>query len=166
MKPSHPSPRSRKDQSALERRRLKAAKLFRQKVKHAEIARRLGVSRAAVRQWYVLWQTGGQEALKTPAPLGRKPKLAGKDLRTVERLLVAGPEAAGYATGLWTLERIATMIRAETGVRYETGSVWYVLGRLGWTSQRPETRARERNEAAIARWQRTTWPALQKKGSG
>lgn len=165
MKHSHPSSSSHRDVSALERRRLKAARLFRKGIKHAEIARRLKVSRAAVRQWYVLWQTGGRDALRAAGRLGRKPKLTPAAEQKVARILAKGPRAVGYGTDLWTLERIAVVVKATTGIRYATGSVWYVLGRLGWSCQKPESRYRERDEAAIARWRRVAWPALQKKGS-
>jgi hypothetical protein len=35
--------------------------------------------------------------------------------------------------------------------------------RLHWSSQKPERRARERNEAEIARWQREEWPRIKKQ---
>jgi transposase len=156
---------SHRDAPALERRRLNAARLFHTGVRHAEIARELGVSRAAVRQWFVLWKTGGKHALRAAGRLGRKPKLTQANERKVARILTNGPRSVGYSTDLWTLERIASVVKAATGVQYETGSIWYVLGRLGWTCQKPESHARERDPAAIARWRKTTWPAWQKKGS-
>lgn len=43
------------------------------------------------------------------------------------------------------------------------GHLWRVLGALGWSVQKPERRALQRDEAAIAHWQEHTWPALKKK---
>jgi len=37
-----------------------------------------------------------------------------------------------------------------------------LLHQLGWSHQKPERRALERNEAAIAHWKRTVWPAVKK----
>jgi hypothetical protein len=37
---------------------------------------------------------------------------------------------------------------------------------LGFSCQRPERRAIERNEEAVRQWKRTKWPALKKKRSG
>jgi hypothetical protein len=34
---------------------------------------------------------------------------------------------------------------------------------LGWSCQRPERKARERNEEAIRRWVRHRWPRIKKK---
>jgi hypothetical protein len=34
---------------------------------------------------------------------------------------------------------------------------------MGWTVQRPERRAIERDEAAIARWVKADWPRIRQK---
>ena len=70
--------------------------------------------------------------------------------------------AWGYATDLWTLPRIAGVIWDLTGAGYHPGHVWRVLRKLGWSRQKPITRAREREEDAIGRWIRPTWPAIKK----
>jgi hypothetical protein len=42
-------------------------------------------------------------------------------------------------------------------------AVWVILRhRLGWTLQRPERRASERDEEAIARWVAQDWPRIKK----
>jgi winged helix-turn-helix protein len=54
---------------------------------------------------------------------------------------------------------VAVVITQLTGVRYHPGHVWVILRqRLGWTLQRPERRASERDEEAIARWVAEDWP--------
>jgi transposase len=63
---------------------------------------------------------------------------------------------------LWTLERIAQVITKVSGVRYHPGHVWRIVRRLGWSLQKPTTRARERDEVEIARWKRRTWARLKK----
>jgi transposase len=40
--------------------------------------------------------------------------------------------------------------------------VWRLLGALGFSSQKPERRAIERDELAVLQWKRKTWPALKK----
>jgi len=44
--------------------------------------------------------------------------------------------------------------------------VWRLLGASGFSCQRPERRAIERDEQAIARWKRAVWPALKKRRAG
>ncbi len=37
-----------------------------------------------------------------------------------------------------------------------------LLGAMGFSSQKPERRAIERDESAVLAWKRKTWPALEK----
>jgi transposase len=61
------------------------------------------------------------------------------------------------------LERVAVVITQLTGVRYHPGHVWVILRhRLGWTLQRPERRASERDEEAITRWVQQEWPRIKR----
>ncbi len=89
---------------------------------------------------------------------GRKPKLSAAQLAHVEQELLRGPRAQGYASEVWTLPRIADLIHKVTGVQYHSGHVWRVLHALGWSVQRPEHRAKERDEEAIERWVKRRWP--------
>jgi transposase len=142
----------------LEKRRLRAARLFAKGRSRAQVARALGVSWAAVDTWYRAWREEGEAGLKGAGRAGRKPKLTPVQLGRVEQALLQGPLAHGYATLLWTLPRIAALIAKLTGVRYHPGHVWRILQAMGWSVQRPEHRAKERNEAVIDRWQKRRWP--------
>jgi transposase len=151
------------DYQALEARRLQAARLFEQGLSQAAVSRTLGVKPASVCRWHRAWSAGGPQALKQQMPAGRKPRLTPAQLARLEQELLKGPQAQGYRSELWTLERIGRLIRKLVGVRYHRGHVWRLLGRMGWSAQRPALRARERDEEAIAHWRRRRWPA--KRGS-
>jgi transposase len=154
---SHCSPRA-----ALEARRLEAADLFRAGLSHSEIARRLGVSRKAVIDWHKRFAAEGVEGLQYQ-PTGRPRRLSDEQYRQIAEALLEGPEAHGYPTQLWTLERIAQLIERLTGVPYAPGYVWYILReRLGFTSQKPTCRAAERDEEAIEHWKQEVWPEIKK----
>ena len=152
----------RRDFAALEARRMEAARLFARNVSQHEVARQLGVSVTAAHRWCHAWQTQGRPGLKAAGRAGRKPRLDRAALTRVERALLQGAPAHGFATDLWTLPRIATVIRRLTGVQFHPGHVWYLLRALQWSVQRPVRQARERNEAAIAQWTRTRWPRVKK----
>lgn len=152
----------RRDFAGLEKRRLKAARLFAKGHSRAQVARTLGVSWAAAHNWYRTWQREGKAGLKAAGRAGRKPKLTPAQLAQVEGELLRGPLAHGYATSLWTLPRIAALIAKLTGVQYHPNHVWRILRAMGWSLQRPEHRAKERDEQAIVRWQKRRWP--QRKG--
>ena len=147
----------------MEQRRNRAAAFFNQGQSAPEVARRLGVARQVAYRWKEAWERGGQRALASKGPAGRKPKLTGEQSQQVTAALVAGPVAHGYKTALWTLPRVAALIEDLTGVRYHPGHVWRLLGASGFSCQRPERRAVERDEKAIRRWRRVEWPALKKR---
>jgi transposase len=153
----------RRDFDALEKRRLEALRLLRQGLNQSEVARRLRVVRQSVARWAALERQGGERALRQAGRAGRKPRLIPRQKARLEQRLLAGPERLGYETSLWTSERVADLIEQEFGVRYHPGHVWKILVGLGWSCQRPAGRALERNEEAIRRWKKATWPGIKKK---
>lgn len=161
----HSFPSSHRDRAALERRRQNAAKLFVKGRRQAEIARTLKVSREAVRKWHDAWKGNGTGGLVSKGKPGPKPRLTPEKLKLVERALLKGPTAYGFATQLWTLERIATVIKKVADVSHGTTRVWQVLLALNWSCQKPETRATERDEDAIRYWKKVVWPRIKKKRS-
>ena len=150
----------------LERRRCRAAALLDAGWSQEEVAEELGVTHGAVSQWAKARRAGGDEALRSKPHPGRKPKLDETELQRLEELLLRGPRAHGWATELWTLPRIVQLIEHEFGVRYDPSGVWHVLRRMGFSCQRPEHRARERDEQAIAGWRKRDWPRIKKARGG
>jgi transposase len=136
-------------------------------VSQAEVARELEVSRQSVSRWYADWRAGGTKALKAAGRAGRMPRLTDAQLRRLDLALRRGPRAYGFASDLWTLDRVAQVIETETGVRYHPGHVWKLLrDKLGWSRQRPARRAVERDDEAIARWVATDWPRIKRGPAG
>ena len=151
-----------RDFEGLERRRMRAVRLFEQGETQSSVARRLRVTRTTAMRWARAWHAAGRPALRAAGRAGRKPRLSSDQVDRVEQALLEGPLEFGYATELWTLPRVAAVIQRLTGVRYHPGHVWRVMRQLGWSLQKPTTRAKERDEEAIARWVKTTWPTLKK----
>jgi transposase len=147
----------------LEKRRIQAAKLLKKGIHEAEVARRVGVHRQSVNRWARQLSESGMSGLKKAGRVGRKSRLTEADLDNIREALKRGPQALGYETGLWTAWRVADLIERECGVKYHSGHVWKVLKLLGWSCQRPTTRALERDENAIRRWKQKRWPELKKK---
>ena len=157
--------RPRRDFTALEARRLRAAEMFTKGATQADVARELGVSRPTALEWYRKWSGGGKQALRAGRP-GRPPLLDASDMARVVKALRAGPVANGFPTEMWTLPRVAEVIEVLTGVSYHPGHVWYILRAMGWSRQRPARRAIERDDAAIDAWVKQRWPAVKKTPDG
>lgn len=142
--------------------RLKAASLFAEdRYSNAEIAHKLGVARSTVSHWFQAWKRDGEAGLAIGTP-GRSALLSDEQWQDIQNALLEGPAAHGYDTELWTLERIADLIDKKTGIKYHPGYVWEILKKLGWSYQKPERVAKQRDEEAIARWKRERWPVIKK----
>jgi transposase len=155
----------KRDFDALENRRFSAFRLLQKGLSEAEVARQVGVHRQSVNRWAKQVGERGREGLKKAGRAGRKSRLSKADIKRVESGLKRGPEALGYETNLWTLERVAKLIERDCGVKYHPGHVGWLLGKLGWSCQRPAGRALQRDEQAIERWKKRGWPKLKKKPS-
>src|SRR5271165_2145242 len=153
----------KRDCDQLQRRRLRAARLFDRGWRKIEVARHVGVSAQSVGRWYAAWQARGTDGLKKAGRAGRKPRLGADQMELIEHALRQGPQALGYDTPLWTAARVADLIERQTSVRYHPDHIYRLLQQLGWSCQRPVGRALERDERAIRRWKRDRLPAIKKK---
>ncbi len=148
--------------AVLEARRRRALALWKRDLSLNEVGRRLGCAPSSVKRWRDAVAAQGAEGLRVRASPGRPRKLTAVQQRRLGTLLLAGPLAAGYRTDLWTTARIAALIQARFQISYHPDHVGRLLHRLGWTAQKPERRALERDEAAIARWKTRTWVRVKK----
>jgi len=140
--------------------RLQAADWFAEGAPVAEIARRLRVSTNSVYVWRRRWRAGGEAALASKGPGGSGCRLDEARQQRLAEALEAGPAAHGFGEDQrWTLPRVADLIARMFHVRYSLRGVSLLLHRMGFSPQRPAHRAVERDEAAIATWRRTEWPA-------
>jgi transposase len=145
----------------LEERRLAAAGVLRAgRVTQAEIARRMGVSRASVTRWKQRLARAGRRGLRRrPAP-GRPSHLRPHQWARLLRRLRGSAVAAGFETERWTLPRIAVVVARTFGVRYHPRSLGPALRARGWSPQVPIARARERDDALVAAWLQRDWPRI------
>ena len=127
-----------------------------------EVAQRVGASPSSVWRWKQAFDGGGPEALAAKPVPGRPRKLQKAEGQRLLALLLKGAMAYGYPNELWTLKRIARVIRREFGVRYHPNHVWRVLRRCRWSCQVPERRPVQRNEEEIEHWKRYQWPHIKK----
>lgn len=146
----------------LEHRRTRAIDLLAQGFAPVEVAHMVGVDRRSVRRWNASYRHRGKAALKAKAVPGRPPALDEKARRRVEQILLKGAAAAGFPTDLWTCPRVAQVIERRFGVAYHVDHVGRLLHGLGWSPQKPERRAVERDEGEIRRWVKQDWPKVKK----
>lgn len=147
----------------LQKRREYAIQLLRSGRSLSTVARAVSVSPSSVFRWRQAYKRRGRKGLEAKPVPGRSPRLSRAQKEQLEQALLDGPLAAGYKTDLWTLERITRLIYRRFGVRYHPGHVWKILTALGFSCQKPERRALQRDDEAIAHWKHYVWPRIKKK---
>jgi transposase len=158
--------RTKGSAEVLEARRHYGLRLLDQGLSLTEVGRLLDVAPSSVMRWRDARDTGGEDALRIRISSGRPLKLGLRQRDRLTKLLLRGARAFGYSTDLWTTARIARVIQREFGVRYHRAHVSRLMRGLGWSVQKPERRALERNEDRIAHWKGRTWSAIKKKPRG
>jgi transposase len=152
--------------AVLEARRHRALRLLDQGRSLNEVSRLLDCAASSVMRWRDARKAGGEQGLRVRFSPGRPPKLSARERRRLVQLLLRGAQAHGHATDLWTTARVARVIFREFRVRYHRAHVGRLLHGLGWSVQKPERRALERNEERIEHWKREAWPRIKKKPRG
>ena len=147
------------------RRRVRAGRMLLAGKTPAEAAHAVGVARQTAYTWKAILDEGGIDALRAMLAPGRPARLDEVQLQALGRVLVQSPTAHGFGTELWTLKRVGVLIDRLYGVKFGQTQIWRILGGLGFSVQKPERRAIERDEDAVQTWKRKTWPALKKKPS-
>lgn len=144
----------------LAKRRRRALNLLESGKRVKEVAKIIGVTERSIRYW--------QEEARNPKnrsglrPPGHPSHLTMEQLKVLEQELLKGAYEHGYAEDYWTLDRIARLIWDKFKVRYHPSSVWHIMKRLGWSNQRPQRRALQRNDETIRHWKHYAWPRIKK----
>ena len=147
-------------------RRRRALKLLDEEFSLNEVARRLHCAASSVMRWRNEWRRRGADSLRVRFSPGRPRRLTRSQERRLLRMLLKGAMANGYRTELWTTKRVAEVIRKNFHVPCHFNTAGLQLHRFGWTHQKPEQRALERNDKAIERWKREKWPEVKKTPRG
>jgi transposase len=143
----------------LERRRRRAVELVEQGEAPTVVARILGVRPSSLHRWRrMARQPNGLEAKPLPGPT---PKLSDYQLHKLEYFLRQGAHKHGWPNRLWTADRVAQLIHQRFGIAYHPEHVRKILKqRLGWSSQKPQLRAREQNDKEVERWRADEFPRI------
>jgi transposase len=142
---------------------MKALELLEQGYQPVEVAKTLGVDRRSVRRWKAAYRKKGVKAVRAKPASGRPQKLDARARKKLQRLLLKGAKSSGYHNDLWTCPRVAQMIERHFGVKYHVDHIGRLLRAVGFTPQRPQRKAIERDEEQIQNWIKRQWPRIKKK---
>lgn len=147
-----------------ERRRLLAGNDLMQGMAQADVAKKYHIHPSSVCRWKKIIAEKGIDGLQSKKTPGAQKKLTSKQEEQLVEAITEGPVAYGYSTDLWTIKRVAKLIRDKFGVTYNTNYVGELLHRLGFSPQKPRRVASERNDDERRTWVRDVW-AESKKNS-
>jgi transposase len=120
----------------MERRRLAAAQQLLNGFSQSRVARLHGVSRTTVSRWHHSLVQKGVGSLARRRATGRPSRLTADQLSGIVRIFGDGPQAHGLANKSWTTKRLATVIEAQFGVRYDEDHVGRLMHKLGLRTRR------------------------------
>ena len=151
------------DHGTLETIRTMAVTRVREGERPSEVIASYGFHRCTVYRWLKVARGRGRglKALAARPATGRPRTLTAAQERQVFSWINGkNPMPYGFDFGLWTRQIVRELIVRRFGVRLSLASIGAVLARQGLTPQKPLQRAYQRDPAAIARWQRETYPAI------
>ena len=157
-------PRPKGSVELIEARRRQALRLLEEGYSLNEVGRMIGSAPSSVMRWRDALQSGGEEALKVRFSPGRPPALTPAQRKQVVKLLLKGAIASDFSTELWTTGRVAILIQKHCRVQFHRSHVARLLHELGFSCQKPEHRALERDEEKIEEWKRKRWPKRTPRG--
>lgn len=147
----------------MEERRLEGGRLLKAgKLSQAEIARELGVSRAAVSGWGKKVEREGMRGLRKRKAKGGRSKLTREQKQKLKRFLDHGALACGFPTDRWTIQRVCELIEREFGVSYHPNYLNRLLDKLGFSPQKPLPRAVEQERELVQAWLKRDFPRIKK----
>jgi transposase len=155
-------PRPKGSAELIEARRRQALRLLDEGYSLNEVGRMIGSAPSSVMRWRDAVQSGGEEAFKVRFSSGRPPALTAAQRKQIVKLLLKGAMANGFSTELWTTGRVAVLIQKHCRVQFHRSHVARLLHELGFSCQKPERRALERDEEKIEAWKRQRWPQVKK----
>jgi transposase len=147
----------------LEHRRLLAIRRLLEGYSPAEVAEFLEVDPRTVRRWLDRFRREGDAGLLARPVPGRPAKLTSTQEKIIRRWLTENPTKHGFATELWTGQRLAQLIRQEFGVRLNPRYLCTWMRTRGFTPQKPQRAAREGDPEEVAAWLEFQWPRIKKR---
>ena len=128
-----------------------------------KIAEDLELGWSSVNRWLMWFNAEGTHGLEPRKAPGAVPRLTPEQYTELGNIIDAGPQSAGYSTGIWTGPMIGDLIYSRYRVRYHNEYVPRLLHKLGFSIQRPRKKLARADKERQDQWLKTTFPAIKKK---
>jgi transposase len=126
----------------------------------------IGVGRRTLQDWIHRYRYNGIAGLHKGPYTGGKSKLSDEQKSELAEIIAAGPEAAGYDTGVWIAPIIVELVRKRYGVSYSSSQIARILHDLRFSVQYPTKKFPKADEEARERWLIQQLPEIKKSEEG
>jgi transposase len=126
----------------------------------------IGVGRRTLQDWIRRYRQRGISGLvKGPYPGGRS-RLTEEQKAELSGIIAAGPEKAGFDTGVWIAPMVVKLVKDLYGVSYSASQIGRILHRLRFSLQYPTRKPSKANEKAEEEWRVEDLPTIKKSREG
>jgi len=151
------------DRSSQERLRISACTRVAGGESVTDVMSSCGYSRTTYYKWLKEYESKGIGALKRRHGSGSSPLVGKKHyVRITSWINGQDPRDFGYASGLWTRAIVSDLIEKKLKIKIRARAVGDLLARMNITPQKPLRRAYERDETAVMKWKKKTYPNVLK----
>lgn len=144
-------------------RRAKAITEYMEGVRVVDIVKMINVGRSTINTWLRIYETQGADGLIPRKPPGTKSRLTPEQHQELKTTLAAGPQTAGFTSGVWTGPLVRQYISEHFGVDYHIKHLSWLLHKLGFSVQRPRKKLARADPQAQAQWIDERLPAIKEK---
>jgi len=149
------------DHKTLEAIRIRAVEQVQAGESPEVVIQALGYSRACIYNWLAAYRSGGWNALRAKALLGRPRIISGYQMKWIyNAVTLKNPLQFKFEFALWTRRMIQTVIRDRFKIRLSLASIGRLLAQLGLTCQKPLMRAFQQNPALVEKWLKEEYPRI------
>ena len=142
-----------------ERRRIRAVQKIVDGSKQADVAREFNVTDGAVSQWYSKYLKHGWAGIYHKPKPGRPILFTQEHSKKLYEIISKSPFAWGYETDLWTVAMARDVLHEQTKQYFSKTRVLSELHALGFSFQKPQVRALEKNEK-VREWLEEKFPKI------
>lgn len=148
------------NRDVLEHLRIQAIRLWKKGKTVEEISDFFGVTLGAIYKWIKIYKLKGLKALKRRKAPGAMPKLSKEELKKLLKVLTKSPDEYGYGTQLWDCKKVGKIIQDKFNKKIHNTNIWRLLKKLGFSYQKPEKIALQKDSKKVKMWIKQEWPKI------
>jgi transposase len=126
------------------------------------VADLIGVGRRTLQVWIRHYRQHGISGLVKGPYLGGRSRLTQDQKAELSGIIAAGPEKAGFDTGVWIASMVVKLVRDLYGVSYSSSQIGRILHELRFPLQYPTRKPSKADEKAEEQWRTEDLPAIKK----